>query len=85
MPRGVRVVRRPSAYAVVPGDDGRLAVVRTTKGWFLLGGGIEPGESPAEAVVREGREECGVALEPGVVLGQANEIVRSETEDEWFE
>ena len=85
VPAGVKVVRRPSAYAIVPGDDGLLAVVRTTKGWFLIGGGIEPGESPAEAVVREGREECGVALEPGALLGQANEIVRSETEDEWFE
>ncbi len=54
---GVHVVLRPSAYAVVSGEDGLLAVVRTTKGWFLLGGGIEPGETPAEAVVREGREE----------------------------
>ncbi len=26
-----------------------------------------------------------MALKPGDLLGQANEIVRSETEDEWFE
>ena len=76
---------RPSAYAIVPGDEGRLALVRTTKGWFLPGGGIEPGESPADAVVREVREECGLGLEPGKELGRASEIVRSETEDTWFE
>ncbi len=84
-PAGVQVVPRPSAYAVVGGDDGLLAIVRTTKGWFLLGGGIEPGETPARAVVREGREECGVALEPGALLGHANEIVHSGDEDTWFE
>jgi 8-oxo-dGTP diphosphatase len=84
-PAGVTPVVRPSAYAIVPGDEGRLALVRTTKGWFLPGGGIEPGESPADAVVREAREECGLALEPGQELGRAREIVRSEAEDTWFE
>lgn len=84
-PAGVTPVARPSAYAIVPGDGGRLALVRTTKGWFLPGGGIEPGESPADAVVREAREECGLGLAPGKELGCATEIVRSEAEDTWFE
>ena len=84
-PAGVTVVPRPSAYAIVPGEDGTLAVVRTTTGWFLLGGGVEKGETPEEAVVREAREECGLALEPEATLGRAREIVRSEAEDAWFE
>ena len=84
-PEGVHVVRRPSAYAIVPGDDGRIALVRTPKGWFLVGGGIEPGESPAQAIVREGREECCLVLSPGEILGRAREIVHSEDEQAWFE
>ncbi len=34
------------------------------KGWEMPGGRIEEGESPAEAAVRESREECGCAFVP---------------------
>ena len=84
-PAGVRPVPRPSAYAVVPGEDGRIAVVRTTKGWMLPGGGIDAGESAAEAVTREAREECGITLLPGDPLGEADEIVFARDEDTWFD
>ena len=32
-------------------------------GWHLPGGAVEPGESVAEALVREVREECAIAVE----------------------
>lgn len=37
--------------------------------WSLIGGGIEPGEEPADALVREVREETGAAVELLGVVG----------------
>ncbi|MGA5824158.1 NUDIX domain-containing protein [Kitasatospora sp. NPDC094028] len=34
--------------------------------WSLLGGGCDPGESPAEAIVRELEEEAGLAVDGGL-------------------
>jgi len=55
-------VVRPSAYAIVVDDLGRVALARTREGLFLPGGGIEARESEADAVVREAREECGLVV-----------------------
>lgn len=49
------------AAAGVVVEDGRLLLVRDTHGfWASVGGWIEPGESPDEAVLREVKEEIGV-------------------------
>jgi ADP-ribose pyrophosphatase YjhB (NUDIX family) len=53
----------PSVSVLPVGQDGRLLLVRHAghdDGWGVLGGAIEVGESPAEAAVRETREEIGV-------------------------
>lgn len=60
--------RRIAAYGVCRNGDGRLLMVRTsgssnTPGrWLLPGGGIDHGEHPAAAVVREIAEETGLAV-----------------------
>ena len=60
---------RRGAVAVVV-RDGRLLVIRRSRhvvapGMFCFpGGGIESGESDADALVREIREELGVAVRP---------------------
>ena len=74
---GCRYVVRPSAYAILRDENGAIAVVRAPGGWFLPGGGIEAGETAEQAVVREALEECGLLIQPRVVLGSATEIVHS--------
>lgn len=74
-------VVRPSAYGVVVGDDGRIAVVRTPRGVYLPGGGMDAGETAADAVVREVREETGLRVVAGAWSIRAVEHVYSA--DEW--
>ncbi|WP_456846631.1 NUDIX hydrolase [Cellulomonas sp. P5_C6] len=53
---------RVAAYAVIV-DDGRVLLAHWVEGgqsgWTLPGGGIDPGEDPADAAVREVLEETG--------------------------
>jgi 8-oxo-dGTP diphosphatase len=76
---------RPSAYAVVRNEEAALAVVRTPRGYYLLGGGIEGDETPEHAIQREIREEAGLIVVPGLVIGEAIEIVYSAEENACFE
>jgi 8-oxo-dGTP diphosphatase len=60
--------------AVLRDDKGRLLLVKRGHEpgaglWSLPGGRIEPGETDAEALVREMREETGLEVEPGPLLG----------------
>lgn len=51
----------PGVTAVIRESDRfLLARQRDTERWSLIGGGIEPGETPQEAVIREVQEELGV-------------------------
>lgn len=71
------LVRRPSAYGLTTNAAGQLAIVRTSLGLFLPGGGIDAGESPGETVVREFWEECGLEVTPGTWSARAIECVYS--------
>ena len=44
--------------------------------WSLPGGRIEPGETDAEALVREMREETGLVIDPGQLIGTVRRPAR---------
>ena len=61
----------PSVTAIVPNDRGELLLVHKTDNdlWALPGGGMDVGESMAETVVREVKEETGIDVEVTGVVG----------------
>jgi 8-oxo-dGTP diphosphatase len=80
----VRKVQRVAAYAVVIRDDhillSRLAERLTTKElWTLPGGGLEHGEDPRDAVVREVHEETGLHVQ----IGETARVYSSHQRNTW--
>lgn len=77
-PRWRLVRNAPCAGAVIV-RDGRLLLARRAKepyaGWWEVPGGfVELGEHPAEAAVREVREELGIAIELTGLVGEYLEV-----------
>ena len=68
---GTQLVTCPSAAGIIRNPAGQvLFLVRADNGrWDLPGGAIDPGETPAQALVREVREETGLLVEPTSVAG----------------
>jgi 8-oxo-dGTP diphosphatase len=71
---------RPGAYAFIERAAGELALVRTPEGVFLPGGGIEAGETPDSALLREALEECGFVIQVGAPVAHAVQFVLSRVE-----
>jgi 8-oxo-dGTP pyrophosphatase MutT (NUDIX family) len=66
-----RIRDRRAGRVLVINDDGRVLLLHGVDPadpdhpfWFTVGGGIEPGESAAEAASRELREEAGLTATP---------------------
>lgn len=74
---------RVGAYAVLVEADRLLlthwvAEPGLRPGWTLPGGGLEPGEDPAAAALREVREETGLEVELTALLGVDSEHYTAE-------
>ncbi|MFY9676587.1 MAG: NUDIX hydrolase [Terriglobales bacterium] len=68
--------------AVIVGND-RVLLIRRGQPpllgeWSLPGGVLECGETLREATIREAREETGLMVEPGEMLGVYERMIRSE-------
>lgn len=56
--------------AIIRDADGRILLQRTKAGyWNLPAGAIDPGEKPAQAIVREVFEETGLIAKPVALIG----------------
>ena len=61
----------PSVNVAVTDGDGRLLLIRRTdnENWAMPGGAMDPGESIAQAAVRETKEETGIDCEVTGLVG----------------
>ena len=75
---GRRVPDRPTAFGVCA-REGLIAVVNIVRpgGAYtdLPGGGLDPGEEPTAALVREFGEETGLVVEAGPLLARAAQFL----------
>jgi 8-oxo-dGTP diphosphatase len=81
---GVDYSDRPGAYAVLTNDQMQVAVIRTSHGHFLPGGGIDAAETPVEALKREILEEIGWQVSGLNVIGEAVEYIKARTDGEYY-
>lgn len=84
-PEGPRQVTRVAAYALCQDDAGRILLTRLTYPeikaghWTLPGGGIDFGETPTEAVLRELTEETGLTGRVDSLAGVESWVRRGAT------
>jgi len=63
--------------------EGRVLIVRRGRPpgvgiWTVPGGGVDLGERMADAAIREVREECGIEIQVGDVVGILDNIIRDD-------
>lgn len=68
---GHEILQIPSVAAIIRNENGKILLVKNAENdvWGLVGGAIDLGETPAEAVVREVFEETGLNVEPKTIIG----------------
>src|SRR5690349_14256454 len=76
----ISYVERPGAYAIIRDDSASVAVVKTTRGYFLPGGGVDPGEEFEAALRREILEEIGYESIVAEKIGTAAQYLLAASE-----
>jgi 8-oxo-dGTP diphosphatase len=81
---GVVYIDRPGVYAVIENRDKQIAVLETSIGYFLPGGGIDAGETEVEALKRELIEELGYQISVIAKIGAAVEYLKASREEKYY-
>jgi len=68
---GNALLLMPGVAGIIRNDGGQILLQRRSDDgkWGLPAGSIDPGEAPAEALIREVREETGLVVRPYKLLG----------------
>jgi ADP-ribose pyrophosphatase YjhB (NUDIX family) len=68
---GTALIMTPGVTAIILNEQGEVLLQKRSDNhmWGMPGGAIDPGEDPADAVVREVREETGLEVVPERVIG----------------
>lgn len=80
----VAYVDRPGAYAVIRDPSRAVALVRTSKGYFLPGGGVEPREDLQTALQREILEEIGYGVQVREEFATAAQYLFAKSDGAYF-
>ena len=70
---------RPAVYAIIFNEDNNVAVIKTSTGYFLPGGGIEKNEDREQCLHREILEETGYEVEIQDYIGCGIQYLYSAT------
>jgi 8-oxo-dGTP pyrophosphatase MutT (NUDIX family) len=68
-PKATRIV--PATSAIILNPDGEILLQQRSDNtlWALPGGTMEPGESVAQCIIREVKEETGLDVQPEYIIG----------------
>jgi 8-oxo-dGTP diphosphatase len=81
---GIAYIERPGVYAVIENDQAQIAVIETGTGYFLPGGGIDPGETEMDALQREIMDEMGYQVSILAEIGEAVEYIQARAEKMYY-
>jgi len=68
----IEYINRIGVYGIAFNNDGKIALIKTSGGYFLPGGGIENSESHRMCLHREFMEETGYEISIGKYIGKAS-------------
>lgn len=81
---GKNYIDRPGVYAVIEDNHKQIAVIETSNGYFLPGGGVNSGETEVEALKREIMEEIGYQVSELADIGEAVEYIKAHTDGKYY-